>query len=220
MKKNLLVTVVCTVVTSVFISGCAPLVFGGAALIGGSTIATTMDRRTLSSVVNDEVLQKRIKWEVDTELDENINRNLDITVYNGRVLLTGEIESEQSKKVVQTVAASSLDVSEVINEIQVGENSDFWQKAGDSRLATSVRAKILSTENLELNQMKVVVNRGIVYLMGILTADENKQACQIAATTSGVRRVVSVVEIMTREQINERTKFVNTDQKIEIDNNH
>ncbi|MGO9443904.1 MAG: BON domain-containing protein [Thiobacillaceae bacterium] len=44
------------------------------------------------------------------------------------------------------------------------------------------------------NQVKVVTESGVVYLMGLLTHAEANVAAQVAARTNGVVRVVKVVE--------------------------
>ena len=54
--------------------------------------------------------------------------------------------------------------------------------------------------------MKVTVDRGIVYLMGLVTPEENRLACETAAKMQGVQRVISVCEVLSAEQIKQRIR--------------
>ena len=73
-------------------------------------------------------------------------------------------------------------------------------------LATKVRSSIIGTKKISLNQMKVDVQRGIVYLMGIVTNDEAKTAAKVAAGVSGVQQVVTCFTIESEAAIKERLK--------------
>ena len=44
--------------------------------------------------------------------------------------------------------------------------------------------------------MKVVTEAGVVYLMGLLTQAEAKAAAEVASSTSGVTKVVTLFEIV------------------------
>ena len=68
-------------------------------------------------------------------------------------------------------------------------------------------------DNVYLSQMKVVVERGIVYIMGIVTPQENTIAMTVAARTSGVVRVISVCDVMSAERIKARLKNINQENK-------
>ena len=204
MKKTLLLASVLAAISSL-VAGCAPVVVGGAVAATGTAVSTATDRRSTGSVVNDEVLEKRIPWEISQRLGDTPS-HITATAYNGKVLLTGEVPTESARAVASEVAKTSLDVGEVINELAVQENVSAMQRLSDSTLATKVRSRLIATKNVYLNQMKVTVDRGIVYLMGLVTPEENKIACETAAKTSGALRVISVCEVMSAELIKQRIK--------------
>ena len=82
-------------------------------------------------------------------------------------------------------------------------------RLSDSMLATKVRTAIVGTESIQLNQMKVTVDRGIVYLMGIVTRAEADRAARVASGVSGVQMVVTVFNIESAETVRERLKNLN-----------
>jgi osmotically-inducible protein OsmY len=64
-----------------------------------------------------------------------------------------------------------------------------------------VKSGLLQTRDLASNAFKVVTERGVVYLMGRVTAQEAMIATEVAATTQGVVKVVRVLEIVTAEEL-------------------
>lgn len=183
------------------LTGCvAPVIVGTAVVATGTTVSTITDRRSTGAVVNDEILEKRIPLEIAKVL-KGVDYHLTVTAYNGRVLLTGEMPSNEAKELAQTTAQSSLDVGSVCNELSVQENVGVMQRISDSSLATKVRSRLISDANVSLNQMKVTVDRGIVYLMGIVSPDEKTAALDRVAQTSGVVKVISFFEIMSAEEV-------------------
>lgn len=221
MKKALLVLSSAALMMG-SMTACTPILVSGLAWIGGNSIATITDRRSTGAVVNDKILEKRVFLEIKNAFDKKYGDKLEshvtVTAYNGRVLISGEVSDESAKKVAKEVALKSLDVAEVVEELSVGPTSTVAQRLIDTKTATAVRTRLLGNAEGHLNQMKVTVERNIVYLMGILTAYENKVACAIAAKTSGVQRVISIVEVMTPEQIKQREKLIepkNTEKKTE-----
>ena len=194
------------IAVSGLLSGCAPILVGGAAI----TSATVMtDRRSTGSIVNDEVLEKRVAYEIQQAIGYE-RHHISVTSYDGKVLLSGEVASEQEKMVAQRVASQSVDVASVLNELAVMDPSSVPTRISDSMLATKVRSTIIATKQISLNQMKVTVERGIVYLMGIVTAVEADTASRTAAEVSGVQQVVACFSVESEEQVRQRLKDLQT----------
>lgn len=193
---------VSVILASVLISGCAPVLVGGAAI----TSATVMtDRRSTGSIVDDEVLEKRVRYEIGEVIGHD-KHHIAVTSYEGKVLLTGEVLTSLDKERAQAVATKSVGVNTVINELAVMDPSSVTTLLSDSMLATKVRSAIIGTENISLNQMKVTVQRGIVYLMGIVTPEEAKLASKVAAGVNGVQQVVTCFNVETKAAIDNRLK--------------
>ncbi len=190
------------ILSSILISGCAPVLVGGAAI----TSATVMtDRRSTGSIVDDEVLEKRVRYEIGEVIGHD-KHHIAVTSYEGKILLTGEVLTSQDKNRAQEIATQSVGVNAVINELAVMDPSSVTTLLSDSMLATKVRSAIISTEHISLNQMKVTVQRGIVYLMGIVTPEEAKLASTVAAKVNGVQQVVTCFNVETKSAIDNRLK--------------
>ena len=197
------------------LSGCvaAPLIVGGAAV---TTATVVTDRRSTGTIVSDEVIEKRVSYEIDQALGKS-KRHITATSYEGRVLLSGEVATLNDRQVAQQVASVSLDVREVINELAVMDPSSMTTRLSDSMLATKVRSAIIGNSRISLNQMKVTVDRGIVYLMGLVTREEAKLAAQTAAEVSGVQKIVTCFTVESPEEVARRMQ--NVEQPGESENN-
>ena len=196
------VFVLAAAVATVSLSGCAPILIGGAAVTSATVIT---DRRTTGSIVDDEVLEKRVRYEIG-EVIGHEKHHVVVTSYEGKVLLTGEVLTAADRQKAQDTAVKSVGVHSVINELAVMTPATVGAVLSDSMLATKVRSSIIGTKKISLNQMKVDVQRGIVYLMGIVTNDEAKTAAKVAAGVSGVQQVVTCFTIESEAAIKERLK--------------
>lgn len=196
------VFVLAAAVATVGLSGCAPILIGGAAVTSATVIT---DRRTTGSIVDDEVLEKRVRYEIG-EVIGHEKHHVVVTSYEGKVLLTGEVLTAADRQKAQDTAVKSVGVHSVINELAVMMPATVGAVLSDSMLATKVRSSIIGTKKISLNQMKVDVQRGIVYLMGIVTIDEARTATKVAAGVSGVQQVVTCFTIESEAAIKERLK--------------
>lgn len=181
--------------------GAAPLLGGciGAAIgAGAATGVAAAEERGLKNAGNDKGIQLAIN---DRLLKENqyLWRKLSITVYEGRVLLTGVVGTEYSRDEATRLAWASTDrVNEVINEIQVTPSGDLLDYANDAWITTQLRTKIATDKQIvDINYSIETVN-GTVYLIGIgQSDDEITRVTDHARTLKGVRRVVSHVWLKT-----------------------
>lgn len=196
------VFVLAAAVATVGLSGCAPILIGGAAVTSATVIT---DRRTTGSIVDDEVLEKRVRYEIG-EVIGHEKHHVVVTSYEGKVLLTGEVLTAADRQKAQDTAVKSVGVHSVINELAVMTPATVGAVLSDSMLATKVRSSIIGIKKISLNQMKVDVQRGIVYLMGIVTIDEARTATKVAAGVSGVQQVVTCFTIESEAAIKERLK--------------
>ena len=80
------------------------------------------------------------------------------------------------------------------NELDVGNVSANSSNSSDSRITGSVKMRFVKSPALKADQVKVVTENSVVYLMGLVTRAEADAASDIASTTRGVQKVVRVFE--------------------------
>jgi osmotically-inducible protein OsmY len=173
------------------LAGCFPLVAAGAA--GVALVAT--DRRTAGAQLDDATTEARVAGEVGTRWGDRAH--VSVTSFNGIVLLTGEVPDEAAREAVETFARNGERVRGVQNELQVGPPSGLSERANDTYLTSLVKTRFLeASSKFSATHVKVVTERGVVYLMGLVKRAEADAAAAIAASTRGVVRVVKVFEYL------------------------
>lgn len=193
MKRSfsLPLTVAAAAVALSSLSACAPLIVGGAAA-GAALMAT--DRRTSGSQIDDEAIELRGAARLSEALGNRAHVN--VTSYNRQVLLTGEVPTEAARQQAEQILARIDNVRGVVNELAVMPATSLPQRSSDVLITGKVRASFVDASDLQANAFKVVTERGVVYLMGRVTAREADRGTRIARQISGVQKVVRVFDIV------------------------
>ena len=202
MKKHRLTRALCALLAAATvgavgagISGCVPLVIGGAAF-GGLMAA---DRRTTGTQVEDEGIELRAINRITAEHGDRVHIN--VTSYNRQVLITGEVPTLEAGKAIETLVGDVGNVLSVVNDVAVMPSSSLAQRSSDTFITGKVRARLVDAKDISATAIKVVTERNVVYLMGLVTEREAARATSIAQGVDGVRKVVRTFEILTEEQL-------------------
>jgi osmotically-inducible protein OsmY len=191
--KHLLFGVVTAVIgASTLLSGCVPLVVAGAAA-GTALVAT--DRRSVGAQADDESIELKVGNNIGSGYGDRVHVN--VTSYNGIVLLSGEAPEQSLVATIGEIARTTAKVRRVHNELVVAAVSPVGSRTNDSYITSKVKTRFVEANKFSATHVKVVTDRGVVYLMGLVKRDEADAAAQIASTTSDVVRVVKLFEIIT-----------------------
>jgi osmotically-inducible protein OsmY len=185
-------------------AGCVPLAVTGVAV--GAMAAT--DRRTLGAQTDDQTIELKALTRIQQDL--KVSSGVSITSYNRKVLLTGQVADEKIKRDAGALVSRLDSVRSVQNELQVGAEVSMSTSANDSGITTKVKTAFLDAKDLQSNAFKVVTENSVVYLMGIVTRNEGDRAAQLASRTSGVKKVVTVFEYVTDDEL---ARIVRTNQE-------
>jgi osmotically-inducible protein OsmY len=198
--KQSIVRVAGVLLLGALASACAPLVVG--VVVAGTAMVAT-DRRTTGAQVDDQTIQLRLANELSTAFkDQKVH--IAVNSFDRRVLLTGEVPDEAVKAKAGEIAAASLNVRAVVNELAIALPSSLSDRTADTALATKVRAAFINTREISFNSVEIVVERRIVYLLGFVTEKEGQIAALVASKVSGVQQVVKVFEYATQEEVDRR----------------
>lgn len=181
--------------STVAASGCLPLAATGMAV---GTMAA-LDRRTVGAQTEDTEIEVRASNRMPDAIKGS--RGVSITSYNRRVLLTGQVPDETAKADAERAVRQVPGVREVFNELELGSRVTFSTAANDSAITARVKAGFLEQKALNTNVVKVVTENGVVFLMGLVTAPEAPAYSTVASRMPGVRRVVTLFEYITDEEL-------------------
>jgi osmotically-inducible protein OsmY len=194
MKRPAAAAVLCGAVV-LSLQGCVGVVVGGTVM---GTMAAT-DRRTLGAQTEDKSIV--IKGESQASRLAGDRGHVNVSSYNRKVLLTGEVPDEQVKATVARDVGAIEGVQGVINELEVAGPSSYTARSNDTYITGKVKASFVDAKDLFANSVKVVTERGTVYLMGRVTQREGNRAAEVARGVSGVQKVVKVFEYITEDEL-------------------
>ena len=179
----------------VSLQACVGIMVGGAAVVG--TLAAT-DRRTLGAQTEDKTIAVKGESRIPNAIGPNDHVN--VTSFNRKILLTGEVRDQEAKAAAEREAAAIEGVQSVVNELGIGGASSYTSRSNDSVITGKVKASFVDNKNLSANSIKVVTERGEVFLMGRVTQGEGNLAAEVTRGVSGVTKVVKVFEYITDEE--------------------
>ena len=200
MKKLLLATTLLALALPA-LQGCVPAVATGV----GAGALMIVDRRNAETYLADEAIEIRSFNRINEKFGDKVHIN--VTSYNLKVLLTGEVPDESIKAELEKAVAGIANVKGVVNEAQVGAVSGFQARSNDTYITSKVKARFIDANKFQANHVKVVTEAGTVFLLGLVTRKEADEAAEIARTTAGVKKVVRVfeyVEIREAQRLDNR----------------
>ena len=171
------------------LQGCVPAII--AAGVGASAMVAT-DRRSTGAQADDPSIELKINTAAGSSYGNDIHVN--VLSFNATVLLTGEVPSKAILDDIVKVAQTTDRVKKVDSYLVIGPNAEMSTRTNDSYVTSKVKARFVESEKFSATHVKVVTERGVVYLMGIVSRAEGVDAAQIAATTTGVGKVVKIFE--------------------------
>lgn len=182
------------VVSTLAMSGCIPLAATGVAV---GTMAA-LDRRTVGAQAEDQAIELKARNQIGSVIEQS--GGIGVTSFNRKVLLTGQVASEDDKRAAEAAVAGLPNVRSIHNELQVLGRPSLATSAADTSITARVKAALVDAQDLHANVIKVITESGTVYLMGLVSRREADRAAQVASRVAGVQRVVTVFEYITEEE--------------------
>ena len=181
--------------TAILLQGCAAVVVGGA-LVAADVVH---DRRPAATIAEDRNIQLTARDALNRhkELVRDDN-DVKVVVYDGLMLLAGQVRSEELKALAQSTVADIEGVRRLVNEIEVtGAPAGFWSHREDNALTARVKTGLLDINSLpgfDPTRVNVTTSHGVVYLMGVVSREEAEEVTSVARSTGGVDKVVRLFE--------------------------
>ena len=180
------------------LQGCFPIIAGGVA----AGVMSAHDRRLTGVQTDDETAEWKAAAAIPAHFKDKSHVNF--TAYNQRVLITGEVPSEEARTLIGEQTLKVDRVQTIYNELKVAPPSSFSSRSGDSYITSKIKARLVDSNQLSANHIKVVTEASTAYLMGLVNEREAKVAVNIARTTDGVFKVVNVMEVISEAETKRR----------------
>jgi osmotically-inducible protein OsmY len=189
-------TLLIALAASTSLTACFPLLLGSA-VVGSSVVL--IDRRTTGSQIEDETIELKAANRLGDVLGKR--GNVSVTSYNQLVLIVGDVTSEDDRKLVEQTVSRIDKVRSIVNELALFSALPASSFGSETLLTSRVKAALVDSKDPLANVVKVVSQRGTIYLMGRVTEREATQAAEAARSVSGVQKVVRVFEILTEAEL-------------------
>ncbi|TXL00907.1 BON domain-containing protein [Methylococcaceae bacterium HT1] len=155
------------------------------------------DRRDSAAITLDEKIEDSAIIELHG-LDEIKGKShFNITSYNGKVLITGEAETEDIREIIIANVRIISGVKLVHNEMALGPVSTLGARSEDSMLTIKVKdalSQIKDKPGFDATRVKVVTENKVVYLMGLVHKEEGEAAAKAVQNVAKVKKIVTVFE--------------------------
>jgi osmotically-inducible protein OsmY len=175
------------------LSGCAPMLFGAAAV---GTAATVHDRRPANVILDDQQIELEAMSALFGNAEIRGRSQIAVTSYNRTLLLTGTADTTEVAREATTLLSRIGKVQRVVDEIGVGPRLDLTRQAQDTYITGRVKTDLIGVRlpGFDPTRVKVVTNNGVVFLMGLVSPAEADAAAEKASYVPGVERVVKLFE--------------------------
>ncbi|MBL8415275.1 MAG: BON domain-containing protein [Propionivibrio sp.] len=191
MKKHVIAALLLGAIALPLLQGCVPVIAAGAT----AGALSAFDRRSLGTQTEDETIEWKSSARVSEKFGDKVHINF--TSFNRKVLLTGEVPTAEDKAEAEIIVSGVTNVQGVYNELTVGPVSSFSDRSNDSYITSKVKGRMVDSGKFNPVHVKVVTEAGVVFLLGMVTQPEADSAISVARTTSGVKKVVNLLEIIT-----------------------
>ncbi|MRI35393.1 phospholipid-binding protein [Endozoicomonas sp. OPT23] len=171
-------------------SGCATVI----ETINEDPIQVDPTERSWGNWIDDQTIETiagvNIK-KADPAFDKS---RVKVVSFNGTVLLIGQVTNGQLKDLAETTVRDINHVGKVYNELTIGAPASILQQSNDSWLTTKIKTKLIQSEVINADRIKINTEQGAVYLMGLVSPKQAQTSVDIVRNTGGVQKIIKVFE--------------------------
>ena len=166
MKNKLLVYIF----ISLILTGC---VWVGSKGLFGTGVSVALDPRTVGTQIDDSIMQKSISAKILAK-DSKYLLSVKSKVLDGRIFLTGKVDSPEEKLMITKLAWETKGARSVRNDIKIKEDFNFKQSAKDILITSQLRTAIIVNKNIKATNYQIDTYKRKIYIYGIALTTEEK----------------------------------------------
>ena len=159
------------------------LIFIGIVLLGcvgvgskglfGTGVSVALDPRTLGTQIDDSIMQKSLTARILAK-DKKYFLPVKSKVIDGRIFLTGKVDSPEEKLQITKIAWETKGTRSVRNDIKIKEEFNFKQSAKDILITTQLRTALIVNKNIKATNYQIDTYKKKIYVYGIAQTSEEK----------------------------------------------
>ena len=172
------------------LSGCIGVSSTG---IFGTGVSVALDPRTVGTQVDDSIMQKNLAGRI-LLMDKKHVLSVKTKVLDGRIFLTGKVDSPEEKLKLTKLAWETNGVRSVRNDIKIKEEFNFQQSAKDILITSQLRSAMIFNKEIKATNYQIDTYKKKIYIYGIaLTSEEKNLVIKKAKEILDVEDVIASI---------------------------
>jgi osmotically-inducible protein OsmY len=139
----------------------------------GTGVSIAFDPRTLGTQMDDSIMQKNLAARILIK-DKKYLLSVKSRVLDGRIFLTGKVDSPEEKLLLTKLAWEIKGARSVRNDIKIKEEFNFKTSAKDILITSQLRTAIILNKNIKASNYEIDTYKKKVYVYGIALTSEEK----------------------------------------------
>ena len=166
MKNNILIIIL----IGFYLTGCVGVSSKG---IFGTGVSVAFDQRTVGTQIDDSIMQKSLSARI-LLTNKNYVLNVKTKVLDGRIFMTGKVDTPEEKLKLTKLAWETDGVRSVRNDIIIKEEFDFKRSAKDILITSQLRTALILNKNIKATNYQIDTYKKKIYIYGIAMTSEEK----------------------------------------------
>ena len=159
----------------------------------GTGVTIAMDPRTLGTQIDDSIMDKSLDARLLSE-DKNYLLNVKTKVLDGRIFLTGKVDTPEEKLNITKIAWETKGARSVKNDLKIKEKFNFTQSAKDILITSQLRTALIFSKKIKAVNYNIDTYKKTIYVYGIAeTEEEKKEVINEAKEILDVKNVVASI---------------------------
>ena len=158
------------IILGVFVSGCVGFSSKG---IFGTGVSVAFDPRSVGTQIDDSIMQKSLSARI-LLTNKNYVLNVKTKVLDGRIFMTGKVDTPEEKLKLTKLAWETDGVRSVRNDIIIKEEFDFKRSAKDILITSQLRTALILNKNIKATNYQIDTYKKKIYIYGIAMTSEEK----------------------------------------------
>ena len=161
-----------------------------------SVMLTACGARSFGNKIDDQFIAPEVSRAIkDAHIDLSTTTSRIVVIsYNGIVLVAGQTPRAELKELADKAAKSVPNAKKIYNELQIGTPTSGMVRSNDTLLTANIKARMVSYNDVPAAKVKILTEKGVVYLLGIISRAEAARATAVAQEVNGVQKIVRLFE--------------------------
>ena len=173
-----------------FLSSC---VGTGSKGVFGTGVSIALDPRSLGTQIDDSIMQKNLTTRL-TLKKKDYFLSVKTKVLDGRIFITGKVDSPEEKLQITKIAWETNGVRSVRNDIKIKEEFNFKSSAKDLLITSQLRTALVLSKNIKSNNYNIDTYKRKIFIYGIaITSDERDEVIKEAKQILDVEKVIASI---------------------------